>query len=117
MVSHVMNIHDISVCVCVCVCVCPISSRPTEIGLGLVTFGLGFISLGIVLFFDKGLLAMGNVSNFYSECIYSGTPLMRTPTGRKKVSFIERCPYFRGCKSGTWGDPSGVSLYIEGFHC
>ena len=23
---------------------------------------------------------------------YSGTPLMRTPT---KVSFIERCPYFR----------------------
>ena len=27
---------------------------------------------------------------------YSGTPLMRTPTGRKKVSFIERCPYFRG---------------------
>ena len=33
-----------------------------EIGLGLVTFGLGFIGLGIMLFFDKGLLAMGNVS-------------------------------------------------------
>ena len=32
-----------------------------KIGLGLVVFGLGFILLGITLFFDKGLLAMGNV--------------------------------------------------------
>ena len=34
----------------------------TEIGLGLVTFGLAFLVLGVMLFFDKGLLAMGNVS-------------------------------------------------------
>ena len=27
---------------------------------------------------------------------YSGTSLIRTPMGQKKVSFIERCPYFRG---------------------
>ena len=33
-----------------------------EIGLGLVTFGLAFITLGVILLFDKGLLAMGNVS-------------------------------------------------------
>jgi hypothetical protein len=32
-----------------------------KIGLGLVGFGLGFLSLGVVLFFDKGLLAMGNI--------------------------------------------------------
>ena len=33
----------------------------SEIGLGLVTFGLAFLTLGVILIFDKGLLAMGNV--------------------------------------------------------
>ena len=28
--------------------------------------------------------------------VYSGTSLIRTPVGQKKVSFIERCPHFRG---------------------
>ena len=36
------------------------------------------------------------IAKFIIKSIYSGTPPMRTPTGRKKVSFIERCPYFRG---------------------
>ncbi|KAK9121190.1 hypothetical protein Syun_018807 [Stephania yunnanensis] len=34
----------------------------TEIGLGLTGFGVFFSILGIIFFFDKGLLAMGNVS-------------------------------------------------------
>lgn len=34
----------------------------TEIGLGLAAFGLLFTLLGVMLFFDRGLLAMGNVS-------------------------------------------------------
>ena len=34
----------------------------TEIGLGLAAFGLLFTVLGVMLFFDRGLLAMGNVS-------------------------------------------------------
>ena len=34
----------------------------SEIGLGLVTFGLAFLTLGVILIFDKGLLAIGNVS-------------------------------------------------------
>lgn len=32
-----------------------------KIGIGLTAFGLAFSVLGVALFFDKGLLAMGNV--------------------------------------------------------
>ena len=34
----------------------------SEIGLGLTGFGIFFSFLGIIFFFDKGLIAMGNVS-------------------------------------------------------
>jgi hypothetical protein len=33
-----------------------------EIGIGLAGFGFFFVTLGIVFLFDKGLLAIGNVS-------------------------------------------------------
>lgn len=33
-----------------------------EVGIGLIGFGIFFTLLGIVLFFDRGLLALGNVS-------------------------------------------------------
>lgn len=41
-------------------------STNTQIGLGLTGMGMAFIFLGIVLLFDKGLLAIGNVS-FYKQ--------------------------------------------------
>ena len=28
--------------------------------------------------------------------VYSGTPVIWTPMGQKKVSILVRCPYFRG---------------------
>lgn len=38
--------------------------KPAEIGLGLIGFGIVFTFLGVVLFFDRGLLALSNVRPF-----------------------------------------------------
>jgi len=40
----------------------------TEIGVGLAGFGISFLFLGIILFFDRGLLAIGNVSIAFFNC-------------------------------------------------
>ena len=42
-----------------------------EIGVGLAGFGIAFLFLGVMMFFDRGLLAIGNV--------------------RKRVSFTINC--------------------------
>lgn len=39
----------------------------TEIGIGLMGFGLFFLLFGVLLYFDSVLLAFGNVSNLSSN--------------------------------------------------
>ena len=40
-----------------------------EIGIGLILVGLFLYTLGVVLFLDRGLLAMGNVSLCYDKVL------------------------------------------------
>jgi len=61
------NLLVLSVIVFTCNCsynsnMCLHLEHKTEIGLGLTGFGIFFSFLGVIFFFDKGLLALGNVS-------------------------------------------------------
>lgn len=45
-----------------------------EIGLGLTGFGVFFTILGMLMLFDRGLIAMGNVSGW--QCQEDGLPFL-----------------------------------------
>lgn len=47
-----------------------------EIGVGLTGFGFLFTFLGVIFFFDKGLLAMGNVGG-WKQLADAGMPAVR----------------------------------------
>lgn len=47
-------------------------SDARKIGIGLTAFGLAFTGLGVLLLFDNGLLAMGNILFLSGVCLIIG---------------------------------------------
>jgi hypothetical protein len=74
---------------------------PTEIGIGLTSFGVLFTLLGVMLFFDRGLLSMGNV------LFLSGVTTTIGP--RRTYKFFKRN------SKGTAAFMGGVSLVFVGW--
>ncbi|KAF3619716.1 Vesicle transport protein GOT1A [Capsicum annuum] len=60
----------------------------TEIGLGLTGFGVFFSFLGIIFFFDKGLIAMGNILFFSGVALTIGL--------KSSLQFFSKRSNFKG---------------------
>jgi hypothetical protein len=43
-----------------------------KIGVGLITLGLGFVVLGVILFFDAAMIAIGNILFLVGLCFSIG---------------------------------------------
>ncbi|PXF43702.1 putative Golgi transport protein 1 [Gracilariopsis chorda] len=86
-----------------------------KIGIGLTAFGLAFSVLGVALFFDKGLLAMGNV------LYLAGVMMIIGPTRSVRFFFQKRKAkasvfFFTGMAVVLFGLPVlGMAVELFGF--
>ncbi|CAM0945347.1 unnamed protein product [Alopecurus aequalis] len=70
-------------------------SEIKKIGIGLVGFGILFSFLGVILFFDRGLLALGNIFFFKGVGLLLGwQSLLQLFT--KKANIKGSVPFFLG---------------------
>lgn len=82
-----------------------------KIGIGLTSFGLAFTALGVVLLFDKGLLAMGNVLFLSGVCLLIGpTRSVRFFFQKKKMR--GSLFFFAGMALVLFGIPI-VGIFVE----
>lgn len=90
-------------------------SDARKIGIGLTASGLAFTALGVLLLFDKGLLAMGNILFLSGVCLIIGpTRSVRFFFQRKKAR--ASALFFAGIALVLLGVPVvGVLLETAGF--
>ncbi|XP_037793944.1 vesicle transport protein GOT1B-like [Penaeus monodon] len=72
-----------------------------EIGVGFAAFGVTFIFLGVILFFDKGLLAIGNILFLAGLAFVVGLErtfrfFFQRHKGKALGDFLEENPMFAG---------------------
>jgi hypothetical protein len=84
-----------------------------KIGIGLTAFGLAFSGLGVLLFFDKGLLAMGNV------LFLAGVMMIIGPQRSVRFFFQKKKArgsafFFAGMALVLFGIPV-IGVFFEGF--
>ncbi|KAL0908126.1 hypothetical protein M5K25_022599 [Dendrobium thyrsiflorum] len=70
-------------------------SELKKVGIGLLCFGFFFTFLGVLLFFDRGLLALGNIFFLFGVALLIGWQSM-WQLFSKRVNYKGSIPFFLG---------------------
>merc|ERR1712196_655449 len=89
------------------------ASDSKKIGFGLTAFGMFFTFLGVLMFFDQAMLAMGNLMFLIGITLTIGTShVMSFFLARKKLRGT--CTFFVGMALVMYGWPV-TGILVEGF--